>query len=121
MKGMSAKKHLIRRYLLATVVGVVVGLVGLLARYEHYLEREGDESISIALIDSTVRKNAFLIKPDSLNEVRVLRQELPALSFLLYDRFAINIIFGSTLLVPFAVHTFDLVAASRRKREQGTA
>jgi hypothetical protein len=33
---MSAKKHPIRRYLLSTLVGVVVGLVGVIARYEYF-------------------------------------------------------------------------------------
>ena len=37
---MSAKKQLIRRYLLATMVGFVLGLVGLVAGYQNFLERQ---------------------------------------------------------------------------------
>ena|ERR1700733_8951541 len=36
---MSPQKHLIRRYLLATLIGTILGLLGMVVSYENYLER----------------------------------------------------------------------------------
>jgi hypothetical protein len=117
---MSAKKHL-RPYLLATLVGFVVGLVALIVIYEDDLERgvDRDEKISIAVIDTCVRENVSFYKPGHLLEVRILFQARHFLDFLLYYESAANILLATTLLVPFAVYTSDVVAASRRKREHG--
>ena len=109
---MISKKHLIRRYLLATVVGIVVGLIGLLAGYQHNLEsartRMFELNDSPALLGDDDPRFQFA-------------QEYLFWCFLLSDNSAVNILFGSTLLVPFAVYTFDVVAAARRKRERGAA
>ena len=43
------------------------------------------------------------------------------LLFLTKDIPAVSISFGSMLLIPFAVYTFDVVTACRRKRRQGAA
>jgi hypothetical protein len=115
---MSAKKQLIRRYLLAAMIGVVVGLVGLIAGYEDYLEHS---RTSIAEVDGCASTwgEDQQFKPGSRNTVRVLLQEGIFLTFLLERHSAYNIRLGSTLLVPFAVYTFNVVAASRRKRTRG--
>jgi hypothetical protein len=36
---MTTQKDLIRRYLLATLIGTILGLLGMVLSYENYLER----------------------------------------------------------------------------------
>jgi hypothetical protein len=118
---MNAKTHMIRRYLLAAVVGAVVGLAGTFARYEAYVEHAG--STTIARIDGDAVSSRRWVKPGKLDDARVLVQIACFLYFLVHDNdnSACNIILGSALLVPFAVYTFDVVAASRRKHRPGVA
>jgi hypothetical protein len=114
---MSEKKLLlIRRYLLATLVGCVVGLIGVLARYELFCEHNGHGSI--AEVSRWARHVAAYFPATNRDAIEMNIEQLAFLSFLLEDSSAANILFGSTLLVPFAVYTFDVVAASRRKRGQ---
>jgi hypothetical protein len=114
---MNEKKHLIRRYLLAVLVGLVVGLIGVLAMYECFCERNGHGSI--ANENYWARHVAVHFPAKNRDAVEIYIQQLAFLSFLLCDNSAANIFLCSTLLVPFAVYTFDVVAASRRKRVQG--
>jgi hypothetical protein len=116
---MSAKPQLIRRYLIATLVGVVVGLVGVVARYEAYVEHAA--STTIARIDGDVVSSRRWVKPGKLDDARVLAQITCFLYFLVHDNdnSAGNILLGSTLLVPFAVYTFNVVTASQLKSKQG--
>jgi hypothetical protein len=119
-ESMSDRKHLIRRYLLATLVGVVIGLVGMVAGYDNFLKWH--DSSGIADFDHQIIScNARFVSDSVLNAGRILFQIKFFLGFLLEDSSASNILLGSTLLVPFAVYTFDVVAASRRKRRQGVA
>jgi hypothetical protein len=114
---MTVNKHLIRRYLLATAAGVVVGLLGVLARYELFCEHNGHGSNADE--NYWARHVAFHFPAKNRDAVETYVQQLAFLSFLLCDNSAANIFLCSTLLVPFSVDTFDVVAASRRKRVQG--
>jgi hypothetical protein len=120
---LSEPKHLIRRYLLATLVGVVVGLVGVSTRYWYYMEKVvGD---SPAQVDRYIMSRAEYVNSGRLGERRVFQQLWYICGLLYYceDQANLlgNIFLGSILLVPFAVHTFDVVAASRGKAKQGAA
>jgi hypothetical protein len=75
----------------------------------------------MAVIDACVKKNASFYKPGHLLEVRLLFQACHFLDFLLYYESAGNLVLVSTLLVPFALYAFDVVAAYPRKRGQGVA
>jgi hypothetical protein len=114
---MTVNKHLIRRYLLGTLAGVVVGLIGLVLEYESFVEKHYGKSIS--QMDEVVRDSQNQFKTGTFESVRVLGHVGAFLFFLLKDDAADGILIGSILLAPFAVYTFDVVAASRRKREQG--
>src|ERR1700733_13444896 len=118
---MSVNKHLMRRYLLATLVGVAVGLPTNFARYESHIKGLADHPMGVQEIDRCIIDNFHSLQPGSLDSVRALFQAYFLLFFLLEDNSAGNILLGSTLLVPFAVYTFDVVAASRRKRIEGAA
>jgi hypothetical protein len=120
MGSMSAKKHLIRRYLLATLLGFVVGIGGALAWYWYHME--SIQGASPPRIDQEIVSNPYFAHSGHLNGFRVILQLLGFLAFLLYSGqgdLTVNILFVSTVLVPFAVYTFDVVAASRRKHGQG--
>jgi hypothetical protein len=118
MGGMSDRKHLIRRYLFATLVGVVIGLVGMVVGYDNFLKWH--DSNGIADFDHQIIScNERFVSESVINAGRILFQIKFFLRFLLEDSSASSIFLSSTLLLPFAVYTFDVVAASRRKREQG--
>jgi hypothetical protein len=123
MEGMTVNKHLMRRYLLATLVAVVVGLVGIFARYSYYTESVND--FTPAEIDRRILSIPSFVNSGRLNEWRINAQLWHFFGILLnYNdeaKLLGNIFVTSTLLAPFAVYTFDVVAASRRKREQGAA
>jgi hypothetical protein len=120
---MSDRKHLIRRYLLATAAGVIVGLLGIFARYSYYTESVND--FTPAEIDRRILSIPSFVNSGRLNEWRINAQLWHFFGILLnYNdeaKLLGNIFVTSTLLAPFAVYTFDVVAASRRKREQGAA
>ena len=113
---MSAKKLPIRRYLLATLVGIVVGLVGVGVMYEYYCEQCCGKTLS--QID-----HQFVFFSEDLHaggpKTRILAHVGNFIVFVLCDKpgTAVNILFGSTLLVPFAVYTFDAVAAAWKQRQ----
>jgi hypothetical protein len=112
---MSSKKRLIRRYLLAAIVGGVEGFVCIAATYQCWCNRCG--------FDEAFVNQQINIRSQYDQEFRSAGRELVNRSVLLYfliysgkaDLLA-NIFLGSTLLVPYAVYTFDVVAASRRKQ-----
>ena len=116
---MTVSKHLIRRYLLATLVGFVVGIFGLFADYAHFFERN---RMHYEAIDLNAQQVVALYHiPSRRNEVRALLQIWMFLNFLTDTKSADNTLFSTVLLVPFTVYTFDVVAASRRKQQQGAA
>jgi hypothetical protein len=121
---MSSQKRTIRRYLVATLVGMVIGLVGLMIRYESFLH------MSVAQLNYELRVSLLLndLREDYQGSDRTegeaacaLLHQLNFLHFLLDDNSASNILLSSTLLVAFAVYTFDVVAAPRQRRRQGIA
>jgi hypothetical protein len=92
---------------------ICVGLIGIAVEYESFVEKH--YSKSIAQMDEVERDSRNQFKKGTFESVRVLGQVGAFLFFLLKDDAADGILFGSTVLVPFAVYTFDVVAVSRRK------
>jgi hypothetical protein len=122
---MTVNKHMIRRYLLATLVGVVVGLLGVVANYEEYVEHSPHFcGKSVAQLDSDIVGNRYGdLRSDAIFDARMILHRFYFFVFLAEDtnNSASNILLGSTLIVPLAVYTFDVVATSRREHRQGTA
>jgi hypothetical protein len=120
---MNPAKHFIRRYLLATLAGFVLGLIGVLARYEDYVKNSSHfGGFTVAQVDSDIVGNRLWRSQVGRHfDARMVLHRFYFFVFLAEDtnNSAGNILLGSTLLLPFAVYTFDVVAASRRKREQG--
>ena len=95
-----------------------MGVIGFYGYYMQSVAGYGLAEIDKTVIDYPFSNNRLL------NEGRVLVQLRTFFEFLTYSGKAdllANILLGSTLFVPFAVYTFDVVAAARRRPEQGVA
>jgi hypothetical protein len=116
---MIVNKHLMRRYLLATLVGVVVGLVGMVVMCDHYCRKH----VGIGLLQFDCKAAYAAEHFYKVGGRDVARELIDLAVFLLTllsdkDKSTANF-FIAPLLIPFAVYTFDVVAASRRKRGPG--
>jgi hypothetical protein len=116
---MDEKKRLIRRYLLGTLVALSWGWLASLPGMSCSASTTGmavspTKTTGLDMLHFTFLQRIGMPLKHTFNK-------LAFLSFLLCDNSAANIFLCSTLLVPFSVYTFDVVAASRRKRVQGGA
>jgi hypothetical protein len=111
---MSARKHLIHRYLLAALVGFVIGCVGIFVKYLDFYGMCCDVWSS----DLCGSYGNFYVHrdfpPANRTAGSLLLKEGVFLTTLV-DGISGPLLLDSTLLIPFAVYTFDVVAASRRR------